>query len=394
MKTRFAVAAAVLAVAVLASVAQADRIVTYSGRALVGKIIAEEPDKVVIKTDTDTVTVPRVTIKSLEKGAVDKPAPDKGTADTGPAPKAAPAAEKTQAIVPVDVDAQDLEKARAAAKTAVAAGDWAKAGGYLEGITKLDTSILPMEERLAALAALATCYLQCKDAAGASRTFARRAGSVTDANEKKRMVATSEMLKASASVTVLGRTLGRYDEAIEEGLIWKAEQCVAQAKQAASKATELNVRDKLEKAATACQAKLREGDGYVPGTFDKNRESVLAFLVQNIMDAAKQFVDSGAETRRELSRTRLESIASRDKAQAWNNVAAPYLAKRKGAEEALKGLEGFTEKFEIPSLYQADAVRKLLVQLDDMAYYPADTPRGYGYYYNSEERIRIELRRF
>jgi hypothetical protein len=394
MKKLTAAAVAILAVAVLVSTAQADRIVTYSGKALVGKIVQEEPDKVVIKTDTDTVTVPRVTIKSLEKGPGDKAAPEKGT-ETGPAPKAPSAIEKPQAIVPVEVEAQDLEKARAAAKAAVATGEWAKAGGYLEGITKLDTTALPPDERLAALAALATCYLQCKDAAGAARTFGRRAGTVADANEKKRMMAAAEMLKATGSVTVLGKSLGRYDEAIEEGLAWKAEQGVAQAKQAAAKATELNVREKLEKAATTCQDKLREADGYVPGTFDKNRETVLAFLVQNIMDAAKQFVESGTETRKELSRTRLASVTSVARAQAWNGVAAPYLAKRKAAEDALKGLQAFTEKFEIPSLYQADAVRKLLTDLDDLAYFPSDTPRGYGYLgYNSEERIRIDLRRF
>ena len=394
MKRTIIVTVAILAVAVLATAARADRIVTFSGKILVGKIIQEDPDKVVIKTDSDTVTVPRVAIKTLEKGAGEK-APAEKTTEPAAVEKA-PSAEKPQAILPVDVDPKDLEKARAAAKAAVGAGEWAKAGGYLEGITKLDMNALSLEDRLSALAALATCYLQCKDAAGAGRTFARRAGVVTDAAEKKRMMATAEMLKATGTVTVLGKPLGRYDEAIEAGLTWKAEQCVAQAKQAAAKATDLNVRDKLEKAAATCQDKLREADAYVPGTFDKNREAVLAFLVQNIMDAAKQFVESGTGTRKELSRTRLASVTSVARAQAWNGVAAPYLAKRKALEDTVKGLKAFTDKFEIASLYDDDAARKLLTDLDDLAYFPADTPRGYGYYgaYNPEDRIPIELRRF
>lgn len=379
------VAAALVAAA---GPAIADRIITFAGKTLVGQIIEEDSQNVVIRTDSETVTVPRVTIRTLEKG-VTQPAqegPEAGTSEgKGPA-------EPPPGVKPVKVAPEDAKKAFEEAKKAVGAGDWVKAGGLLEGLLELDESAFPAENRLGSLAVLATCYLQIKDARGAARSYARRALLVTDADEKRRLLAASEALRVTGSVAFPGKPLGRYEETIEAALGWKTNQLLTQAKESAAKATELHKAGRLEKAALLAQDRLKEADAYVAGFSEKHREEVLKALVSNVTDTAQQIVEFCTEERKDLSRTRLASLASKAHAAAWNKRGAPYLAKRQAAEEAVKNLKPFAQKFEVASLYDTVLCRDLLAKLDDLAYYPADAPRNP--YSTNRGRMKIELRRF
>jgi tetratricopeptide (TPR) repeat protein len=367
-----------------AAPAWADRIVTLAGATLVGRILEEDAQKVVIRTDGGTVTVPRETIRTLEKDLA-PPAgkgPEAGTSEGG-----RPAAPPPE-VKPVEVAPADAPKAFDTAKAAVAAGEWRKAAGFLEGLLQLDQAAFPPEKRLGALGALVTCYLQIKDARGAARAYTRRAALVTDADEKRRMLVAAEALRETGSVTLAGKSLGRYEEAIEAAMAWKAARLLDLAKQSAVKATGLDDPARLEKAALAAQDKLKEADAYAPGSSDAHREEVLGVFVTTITDAAREVVAFCTEERKELTRTRLASVASKPLALEWNARGGPYLAKRQAAENAVKNLRPFTRKFEVPSLYDAALCRALLADLDDLQYYPPDVRTSGG------GRMKIALRRF
>jgi len=390
VRTALGGAAACLGVLLgLAAPALADKIITKTGDTFSGTIVEESPSKVVLKTQSGTINLPRDTIKTIEKAGA--PAAD-------PKAPAAPAAAPVQIVAAV-VDPANAKQALADAKTALVAGDWVKAGGLLEGLMALDEKAFPAEDRLGATGALVNCYLQIKDAQGAARAMARRANLVTDANDKRRLLAAAEALRTVGSIQVGDKTVGRFEEAVEAGMAWKVEQCLTKAKDLAAKAQRLNEMAQLDSAARTSLARLEEADVYVPGYSAAHRKDVIAVLVTKIMEAGKNACDMCEKVRPELTRTRTISVTSVAAAAQWNARGKPYLETREIAEVALKNIRPFTTKYEAPELYTGNrsAIDRLLADLDDYQYYPKDTQvysSFYGGYTTPNERVRIALRKF
>jgi len=364
-----ALALAALAAA-LATAARADRITTTSGQTFTGKILEETAESIVIQTMSGNVTVPRTTINTIEK---------EGGAEA-------------VKIVPAVVDPAKAAEAFEEAKSAVAAGDWVRAGNLLEGLLKLDTGSFPQENRLASSAALVTCYLQIKDAKGAAVALRLRANLVALETDKKRLIAPAEALEASGTPTIGDKTVGRYEEAIEAGTEWKAHQILALAKQLGAGAPGLDDMDRLERSARAALGKLDEADLYVPGFGQAHRTEVLTTLADNIMDAARRAVEICTEERKDLSRFAKTSVFGVKTAMEWNEKASRYLAIRQTAEDALGNLKPFGDKYETPDLYKEreQAVTDLLAKLDDLKYHEE---RQGGIRGMPEERHRIALRK-
>jgi len=388
-------AAAWLAMAILlaASPAFADRIITKAGGTFTGTIIEEDATKVVLKTLSGTMTIPRDSIKTLEKTGAPAPTPGGDT----PAPKPATT---VPVVTVIPVDPANAAKALQDAKSALVAGEWVKAGGLLEGLMALDDKAFPLADRLSATGALITCYLQIKDAQGAARALGRRALLATDANDKQRLVAAAEALRTVGSVEIGGKTVSRFEEVVEAAMNWKADQVLADAKDMAAKATRINEPVQLEKIATSALKKLDASEIFVPGYAAGHRKDVIGAFVNNILNSAKQSGDYCEKERAELTRTRAAGGVTRASAKTWNDRARAYLGTRKMAEDALKNLKPFTAKFESPDLYTANAssVDELLRKLDDFKYYPKGSyPFGTSYYsydyyyYSSSTRIPIEL---
>jgi hypothetical protein len=381
---------------VLAVPAAADRVVTKSGDAFTGTITEEDAAKVVLKTISGTMTIPRDTIKTIEKSGGTPPAPP-GPGETKPTTPAAP-----PVITAVAVDPSKAAQALTSAKAALVAGDWVKAGGLLEGLMALDDKTFGADDRLAATGALATCYLQINDAQGAARAMLRRAQLATDANDKKRLVAASEALRATGSVEMDGKVLTRYEEAVEAAMAWKAGQILKDAKELASKAQRLNEMAQLEKAANVAVARLGDADVYVPGYSTKTRGAVLEVLITNVLQGATAAMEHCENVRPELTKTRFTSVVSKAAAKAWNDKGIVYLTKRQAAEDALKNLKPFCMKFEAMELYTKHAaeIAKLQADADEYQYYPEGTsmyPPSYYHYYStpsSEGRVKIKLRTF
>jgi hypothetical protein len=374
--------AAVALTIVAVSPALADRVVTKSGETFTGTLVEDTPEKIVLRTLSGTVTIPRDAVKSVEKAGEE----------------AKPAAPPPQ-VVAAAVDPAKAPQALQQAKAAIAAGEWIKAAGLLEGLMLLDERAFAGDDRLAVTGALVTCYLQIKDAAGAAKSLSRRAALAPDANDKRRLVAAAEVLRTVGSVQIGGKTLSRLDEVVETAMAWKAQQCLKDATGIAAKARGIDVPAQLERAATGVLKKLSEADVYVPGFSAAHRTEPLAALVNNIIEAAKQAVDYCEKVRPELTSTAISSISSRAAANAWNDRAIPYFARRQAAVDALKNLPAFAAKFDIADVYKAneDVVKDLLVQLDDYQYYPAGTVfPSYGWYttrYSPGHRIKMQLRR-
>ncbi len=390
---RLAAAAAVVGLLLLAApAARGDRIIMKSGEAFTGTILEETDENVVLKTISGKMTIPRVAIKSVEKESTEKPKVDPATGVKTPAPP-------PPQIVPVPMTPDKMDESFKAAKAALVSGDWLKAGGLLEGLMTLDEATFKYDDRLGATGALITCYLQIKDAQGAAKAIARRAQLAKDPNDKRRLAAASEALRAIGSVEVNGKTLSRFDEVVEATMIWKADQCLAAANDMVAKAQRLNEVPQLEKAATQALKQLQEADVFRPGFSIEHEKDVLAGFVTNIMEAARGALEHCEKIRPELTQRRLTSVTSKAAAQQWNNVAKVYMAKRLAAEQGLKNLKPFTAKFKLPDLYTENEaeIKEALEQLDDYQYYPKGTYFGGYYGYGDSDglrRMKIQLRTY
>jgi len=390
---RLAAAAAVVGLLLLvAPAARGDRIVMKSGETFTGSILEETDDNVVLKTISGKMTIPRVAIKSVEKESPEKPKVDPATGAKTPA---APPPQ----IVPIPVTADKMDESFKAAKAALVAGDWLKAGGLLEGLMVLDEATFKYDDRLGATGALITCYLQIKDAQGAAKAIARRAQLAKDPNDKRRLAAAGEALRAIGSVEVNGKTLSRFEEVVEAAMAWKAQQGLAAAKDTVAKAQRLNEMAQLEKAAAQALKQLQEADVFQPGFSLQHEKHVLAGFVANILEGARGALEHCEKIRPELTQRRLN--LSKAAAQQWNNVAKVYMAKRLAAEQGLKNIKPFTLKFKLDDLYAENEsdIKDFLEQLDEYQYYPKGTYFGgyYGYGYGDSDglrRVKMQLRTF
>jgi len=371
-----------------ASVSSADTVTTKSGETFTGTIVEKTDEHVVLKTISGKVTIPANQIQSVEAGDAAATDPAKAEPDK-PTPK----------IVPTDVPPEKADAAFKEARTALVAADWVKAGGLLEGLLQLEPKHFAIEKRLGATGALITCYLQIKDPYGAARAIALRAGSAKDPNDRKRLLAASEMLRTRRSLEVNGKTLRRFEEVAEAAMPWKADQCLQKAGRIAENAENLNSQTHLAKAADNALEQLAEANVYVPGYADSHKAELLGKLVENILNAASGAVTHCEKVRPALTKTRLSSVTSKSAAAQWNNVARVYLGKRQAAESALQLLKGFCLRYDVPDLHaRHDAdIAKLLEQLQEYEYYPEGTVHSYSPYYpyyGSTTRLKIKLRRY
>ena len=390
-----AAAVAALVVLAVAAAARADRVITKAGETFNGTIVEEDATKVVLKMLSGTMTFQRDNVKAVEKAGA---APEvKPGAPAARAPAAAPVAVTIAKIEPADAPA-----AFKSAKSALVSGEWAKAAGLFEGLMLLDGTAFSVADRLPATGALMTCYLQLKDNAGAARALARRGQLATDANDRVRLMAASEMVRLRGAVSADGKALSAYDDVMQAAMEWKASAVLAEAKDAISKIQQLNNMAVLEKGVNLAVKKLESADVYVSGFSAAHRKELVAAVVQSILDVAKETIAALDPIRQDLTTKRLSSTTSRPAAKAFNEIATAYFNRRLGAESALKNLKPFTTKMGVPELYTANAgtVTDALAQLDDYLYYPKGTNFPmYGYYsytspYDSNGRVRIVLRQF
>jgi len=372
----------------LAAPAMADRVVTKSGQAFTGTIIEEDDAKVVLKTISGKITIERDTIEKIEK-----------TGTTTVTPKADPALDpattKTPKVVPEQIAPEDAPKAFERAKAAIGKGDWVKAAGVLEGLMAIDEAKFKYDDRLSATGALITCYLQIKDALGASQTFARLAQLAKDANDKRRLLAAAEVLRTLGTVKVGDKTLSRFEEVVEAAMPWKAEQCLEAAKDAAKKSKRLNDRTQLDKQANMALGKLREANAYVPGFSTKHEADVLAEMVNNIIEGAKATVEYCEKGRTDLTSAYQRGLVGRSMIAQFNQRVREYHATREAALKALKHVKAFTASFSVSELYSTNEteIEGVMEELDEYQYYPKGTRSpSSGYYgtYYSSARVRIK----
>jgi len=327
--------------------AVADTVATTSGQVFAGKVLEETPEKVVIKTESGTVTVPRAAIASVTKA------------------EAAP-----QEIVPAVIKPAEADKAFEDAKAAFTRKEWVRAGSLLEGLLQLSVTAFPNESRLAATVPLVNCYLAVRDARGASKTFRRRADLVSVESDRRRLLATAEALEKVGGLVIGDKTAGTCEEAIEASMAWKAAQLVVDAKDVAAKATSLNEMDKLEAAANRCIERLKEADLYVPGFAAGHRKEVLAALADNIVKAGRTAVRACTEERQSLGRLNRTAAPDVNSAMDWNNRASRYMAVRQAAEHGLKNLKVLADKVPMTEVYaeREKECAELLAKLEELRF--------------------------
>ncbi|MCX5654427.1 MAG: hypothetical protein NTY65_07250 [Planctomycetota bacterium] len=362
-----ALVAAILLAA--ASPAPADRVITKTDETFTGAIVEDTAEKVVLKTLRGTVTIARDQVKSVEKSA-----------EPAKPPSGAPA--PTQVTV-AQVDPSKAAQALKDAKSALVAGEWAKAAGLLEGLMLLDERTLSPEDRLGATGALVTCYLQIKDAQGAAKSLLRRAALTNDPADKKRLVAAADVLKLSGATEIGGKTLSRFEEVLAAAMPYRAQDYLKEANDFAAKATRLNDAAQLDKAAATALKRLAEADVFVPGFSAAHRMEPLAAIFNNVLNAVRRAVESCDKDRQELTQTSLSMPVTVPAARAFNDRVKPYLARREGAEAALKNLQPFAQKNNAAELYTSNEkeITDLLRKLDDLQYYPKGTVfPSMGYY--------------
>ena len=384
---------AAILVAGLTAAALADRVKTKSGQTFTGQIISQDATKVVLKTMSGEVSIPADTILSIDKDA----AP--------PEPGKAPAV--AAVIVPMQVDPADAAEALSQAKKALVGGEWVKAGGLLEGLVALDDKSFSADDRMASTGALVTCYLQVKDPIGAAKALSKRAMLASDYNDKKRLGAAAEALRTLNSTVIGGKTLGRFEEVVAATMAWKADQLLAEAKDAATKAPRLNEPVMLDKAAVACLKKLTETEVYVPGYAAGHKSDLFGVFVTRILDAGTAAIDYCTKERPVLTQARISAGNTPATIKEWNNRAGQYLSMRQAAEDALKGIKTFTTKYDVATLYTNNAtpIADKLKQLEEFQYFPPGTlsVSAYAAYlstwgtpppasYTTTERVKINLK--
>lgn len=377
------------AVLALAAPAMADRVITKSGQTFTGTIVEEDDAKVVLKTISGKITIERDTIDKIEKAGATAPTPKTDT-------KTGPATPETLKVVPEQIAPEDAPKAFERAKAAIGTGDWVKAAGVLEGLMAIDEAKFKYDDRLSASGALITCYLQIKDALGASQAFARLAQLAKDANDKRRLLAAAEMLRTLGTVKVGDKSLSRFEEVVEVAMPWKADQCLEAAKTAAKNAKRLNDRTQLDKQANMALGKLREANAYVPGFSAKHEAEVLAEMINNIVEGAKATLEHCEKRRTELTSAYQGGLVGRSMISQYNQRVREYHATRGAAEQALKHIRAFTASFNVAELYSTNEteIERFLEELDEYQYYPKGFRTSSGYYgygpYYSSARVRIK----
>jgi len=335
---------------------RSDTVATTSGQTFLGQVAEETPERVVIKTESGTVTVPRAAIATVDRGALSQPS--------------AIAAEK--------IKPEDAPKAFEAAKDAIAGGNWVKAGSLLEGLLALDAKAFASANRGPAASALAACYLALKDAHGAARTFARRADLASAPSDRQRLLATAEALETVGSVAIGPKGAATYEDAIAAAMEWKARQLLGQAKDLAAKATDLNDMAKLEAAARQCLDKLAEADLYVPGFSLAHRKETLIALADNILKAARATTTLCAAERKTVSRYWKTALGDARYAAIWNRQVTGYLRLRQAAEDGIKNLKAFAPRAGVPEVLadRTAECTELLAQLDTLQYHEVLPGKG------------------
>ena len=386
-RTAVATAMALAALLLIPAAVRADTVTTKSGETFTGTVVEQTDKAVVLKTISGKMTIPMDSVKGIARDG-DAGGTTSGTEDPDkPPPK----------IVAVEVAPAKADEAFKQARTALVAGKWVDAGGLLEGLLRIDMKHFPLEKRLAATGALITCYLQIKDARGAATAIGRRASLAKAENDRLRLVAAADMLRERGTTKVGDKHLGRFEEVMAAAMPWQAEQCLATATKIAREASGLNDRDRLNDAADKALAQLAKANVYVPGFSEKHREAVLAELVTNVLNGAREVIAYCEKVRPELTKRRLSSLVSKPAALAWNKVARGYLGRRQAGVSALNLLPTFTARHKVPDLYaqhEAEA-KKLLAALDEFQYYPRGTTWGpYAPRTNAQNRVRIQLRTF
>jgi hypothetical protein len=338
--------------AVLAAPLGADRIVTKAGATWTGAIVDEDAGKVVLRTASGDVTIPRDSIKEMTRG----PAPP---------PEAAP-----KKIVPLAVRPGRAAETLRAARTALEQGDWVKAGGLFEGLLDLDSKTFSDADRRATAAGLAACYLQVGDGPGAARAFGRRAALAVDEKEKRVLLAAAEALGQSGGARIGDKTVRSYDEAMAAAAEWKVQNLLAQAKKMSAQARQFTVAGYIERVSKNCVDKLAEADILSPNFSDAHRREVLEPMVANLMQGARRAVDLCTSEREYLNTHRYLSLYGGEVTKQWLNRIVGYMGTRQDAEDALKNLKAAAEKVKFGDLYSETEVQNLLRRLADLRFYP------------------------
>ena len=338
--------------AVLAAPLGADRIVTKAGATWTGAIVDEDAGKVVLRTASGDVTIPRESIKEMTRGSA-------------PLPEAAP-----KKIVPLTVPPGRAAEILRAARTALEQGDWVKAGGLFEGLLDLDSKTVGDADRRATASGLAACYLQVGDGPGAARAFGRRAALAVDEKEKRVLLAAAEALGQSGAARIGDKTVRSYDEAMAAAAEWKVQSLLAQAKKMSAQARQFTVAGYIERVSKNCMDKLAEADILSPNFSDARRREVLEPMVANLMQGARRAVDLCTSEREYLNTHRYLSLYGGELTKQWLNRIVGYMGTRQDAEDALKNLKAAAEKVKFGDLYSETQVQDLLRRLDDLRFYP------------------------
>jgi hypothetical protein len=281
----------------------------------------------------------------------------------------------TQKIVAVAVAPTRATDALNEARQAIEKGNWAKAGGILEGLMDLDPKFLAEAVRRGVAANLVTCYLQVQDAAGAGRTLARRASMAAEDKERSLIVAAAEAMRESGGARIGDKAVRTYEEALAAAVDWKTRSLLAQAKRISSQEKMFSVAGRMERIAKNCMDKLAEADLYSPGFREAHRREVLEPMVAHLMEGARKTVELCTAEREYLNTHRYLSLYGSDQTKEWMGRVNAYLAARQDAEEALNNLKASAGKMPLGDLYNGGEVDGLLKKLDDLRYYPVRDPQ-------------------
>lgn len=356
-------AAAAVALAAAAGLVRAEQIVTRGGTTFTGQIIKDEGGRIVVKTVSGTITVARDDIERIDKDAPD-------------------AQDAVPEVVPVEVKPEKAAEALAQARAAMNAGEWLKAGGLLEGLGRLEPGAMSLEDRQAAAAGLATCYLQIGDGGGASRAFTRRATLESDEGAKRQLLAAAEAFRTVKGIRLGDQEIRAYGEALPAAVRWKGEQLVEEARGLVAGGRMYAVPQRLLRTAQAAVAKLEEADQYTPGVGSGRRHAVLKTLADDLLDGVRKAITFCTEARQGLDRDRWQSLSNKEVVKGWAGRIMHYITIRDQADSALENLRTMSEKIGDRGLYDATACDGLRAQLEELKFYP----RGAG----TKHRVRIK----
>lgn len=342
----------------------ADYVRTTTGLVFHGKIVEETPEKVVVRTKSGLVPIPRAVIAEVHKAGVDYRSPS----------------EKIQAVpIPAGEEAAYLDKAKGKLKE----GSNQEAAAICKGLMALPVAKLTDEQRDAIGKVAAQAMFDLKDwpaSADALRYGARAAATPMD---RERLQAMADALMANEPPRIGDQTAENFNQAMLLAMKWQADRIYEDAKVLVSEPKEIQREEGIKRILSGTRTRLAKTEAFVPGYSIQRWPGLCRILATVMVGQVEKAVEVCTEERKDMLRIYWQKAVSKKYGLAWNAKVAEYHKTRLAAIDCLGNIDYIEENEPLKEAYEEAEFKafkeqrtKLVKDLEELEYYNEDA-KGY-----------------